>query len=290
MSVTKAVIPAAGLGTRMLSATKAVPKELLPIVDRPTLDYLIDELLQAGIRDILIITGRGKGAIEDYFDYAPELESALLKSGKELLHQQMRHIAERARISFVRQGEPKGLGHAVLCAREFVGDAPFALLLGDDVMHAPQKSVTAQLCEAYDRCGASVLGVQEVQAEAVSRYGIIDPGAADLDLYPVRSMVEKPSPEQAPSRLAALGRYVLTPEVFPLLAEAKPGVGGEIQLTDALSTLAERDRLRAFAFEGTRYDTGDKLGYLQAVVEFALRDKALGASFEHYLKSLFTAQ
>lgn len=286
MRVRKAVIPAAGLGTRMLSASKAVPKEMLPVVDRPVIEYLVEEIVQSGITEILIITSRGKSAVEDHFDYSPELEQKLRQSGKTDLCEGMRAIAEMAQITFIRQKEPKGLGHAVLCAREFAGQEPFALLLGDDLIHAPGKTATAQLCEAYEHCGASILGVQQVDPAVISRYGCIKPGARSGNLMSVLDMIEKPAPERAFSNYAALGRYVLTPEVFPLLAQTVPGVGGEIQLTDALERLCSGGRLFACAFTGKRYDTGDRLGYLSATVEYALADPRLGEPFGAYLKEL----
>lgn len=284
--ITKAVIPAAGLGTRFLPATKACPKEMLPIVDKPTIQYIIEEALASGITDILIISGRSKRAIEDHFDRSPELEQNLEDHGKEDLLEQVKAIAD-INIHYVRQKEPKGLGHAILCAKAFVGNEPFVVLLGDDVVHNPEQPCIGQLMEVYYKTGASVLGCQTVPREKVSSYGIVSTTAtADGRIFHVEDMVEKPAVEEAPSQLAVLGRYVITPEIFKILENTAPGKGGEIQLTDALKVLAKEQDMYAYDFIGRRYDVGDKLGYLEATVEYALRRADLAPKFKEYLKGL----
>ena len=284
--ITKAVIPAAGLGTRFLPATKACPKEMLPIVDKPTIQYIIEEALASGITDILIISGRTKRAIEDHFDRAPELEENLAKHGKEELLKMVQDIGE-INIHFVRQKEPKGLGHAILCAKRFIGYEPFAVLLGDDVVYNDQYPCLKQLIDVYNATGGSVLGCQTVPQEKVSAYGIVDSVSTDNErIFKVKDMVEKPAVEDAPSRLAVLGRYVITPEIFCILDHTEPGKGGEIQLTDALKVLARQQDMYAYDFVGRRYDVGDKQGYLEAQVEYALRRDDLAGKFREYLKSL----
>ena len=263
-----AVIPAAGLGTRFLPATKAQPKEMLPIVDKPCIQYIIEEAIDSGIEDILIITGRNKRAIEDHFDRAVELELTLKAQGKYDLLGLVQELS-RVTIHYVRQKEPKGLGHAVLCAKHFVGDEPFAVLLGDDIMDA-EVPVLKQLMDVYEDCEGSVLGVQEVPKDRVSSYGVVKPVAVKERLWRADDLVEKPSVEEAPSRLAVLGRYIISPEIFGILEKTEPGRGGEIQLTDALKKLSEREPVYAYEFEGRRYDVGDKQGYLEATVDFAL--------------------
>lgn len=285
MKVRKAVIPAAGFGTRFLPATKAVPKEMVPIVDTPTLQYIIEEAAASGIEDILIITGRSKRAIEDHFDKSYELETELEKSGKTEYLAELQRISSLANIHYVRQKQALGLGHAILCAKAFVGNEPFAVLLGDDVVRA-EKPCLAQMIEVFDKYQSSILGVQEVAPEDVSKYGIIKTEDVEKDIYRVRGMVEKPSLAEAPSRIAVLGRYIITPEIFELLENTKPGKGGEIQLTDALCTLAEKQPMYCYNFDGKRYDVGNKLGFLQATVEYALARKDLGAQFRTYLKEL----
>ena len=266
--ITKAVIPAAGLGTRFLPATKACPKEMLPIVDKPTIQYIIEEALASGIEDILIITGHNKRSIEDHFDYSPELEQNLREHGKDDLLAMVRDIGN-INLHYIRQKEPKGLGHAILCAKAFVGNEPFAVLLGDN------------------NTGASVLGCQTVPQEKVSSYGIVASYATDAErIYKVNDMVEKPAVEEAPSRLAVLGRYVITPEIFSILEHTEPGRGGEIQLTDALKVLAKEQAMYAYDFVGRRYDVGDKQGYLEATVEYALRRPDLKDKFLEYLKGI----
>lgn len=284
--VTKAVIPAAGLGTRFLPATKACPKEMLPIVDKPTIQYIIEEALASGIKDILIITGHNKRSIEDHFDYNPELELNLREHGKDELLALVKEIGD-INLHYIRQKEPKGLGHAVLCAKSFVGNEPFAVLLGDDVVYNEEKPCLQQLLDVYDAMGASVLGCQTVPQEKVSSYGIVASEATeDARIFKVNDMVEKPAVEEAPSRLAVLGRYVITPEIFAILEQIAPGRGGEIQLTDALKVLATEQAMYAYDFVGRRYDVGDKQGYLEATVEYALRRPELRETFLCYLQEI----
>ena len=283
--VRKAVIPAAGWGTRYLPETKATPKEMLPIVDKPTIQYIIEEALASGIEDILIITGRSKRAIEDHFDKSIELELNLEDHGK-LKELEMVRAISNIRIHYIRQKEPRGLGHAILCAKHFVGDEPFAVLLGDDVVDSKVPALK-QLIDVYDKTGASVLGVQEVPLEKVSSYGIVaSQPTEEARTFAVSDMVEKPAVEEAPSRLAVLGRYVITPEVFDILEETAPGRGGEIQLTDALKVLAQKQPMYAYNFEGRRYDVGDKQGFLEATVEMALKRPELHDKFLAYLKEI----
>ena len=279
--VRKAVIPAAGLGTRFLPVTKAQPKEMLPIVDKPAIQYIVEEARASGIEDILIITGRNKRAIEDHFDRSLELELMLKRSGKyDLL--EMVNESSGITIHFVRQQEPRGLGHAVLCAKNFVGDEPFAVLLGDDIIDG-EVPCLKQLINAYEDFGGSVLGCQEVPLEKVSSYGIVQPEQINEKVARVLGMVEKPAPEDAPSRLAVLGRYIIEPEIFKILEKTPPGKNGEIQLTDALRELAAKKPMYALNFEGRRYDTGDKQGYLEAIVDFALKRQDLRDDFLKYI-------
>lgn len=284
--IRKAVIPAAGFGTRFLPATKATPKEMLPIVDKPTIQYIVEEALVSGIEDILIISGHAKRAIEDHFDSAPALEAMLEKQGKQELLDIVRETAD-IRVHYIRQRYMRGLGDAILCAKPFVGDEPFAVLLGDDVVYSPRNPALLQLMEIYTVTGGTVLGCQSVPKEQVSSYGIV---AGEKEGSPrllrVTDMVEKPSPEEAPSCMAVLGRYIIKPEIFPILEQTKPGKGGEVQLTDALKVLAQQDAVYAYDFEGKRYDLGDKLGFLKATVEFALRRGDLSEPFAAYLKEL----
>ncbi|MGO0123579.1 UTP--glucose-1-phosphate uridylyltransferase GalU [Desulfothermobacter acidiphilus] len=281
----KAVIPAAGLGTRFLPATKAQPKEMLPLIDRPIIQYIVEEIVRSDIRDILIITSHGKRAIEDHFDRCVELEYYLEQRGKLDWLEEIKHIATMANIYYVRQQEPLGLGHAVLCAQSFVGEDPFAVVLGDDVVEASPPCL-AQMLELYEEVQAPVVAVERVALSEVSKYGIIDGEEIRSRVFAVRDLVEKPSPEQAPSRWGVAGRYILTPRIFGILRETPPGAGGEIQLTDALRVLAKEDQLFAYAFSGRRYDAGDKLGYLKATVELALTREDLGPDFRVYLRSL----
>lgn len=285
MKITKAVIPAAGLGTRFLPATKAQPKEMLPIVDKPTIQYIIEEAVASGISDILIITGRNKRAIEDHFDRSVELELELERKGKTELLAQVQHISELVNVQYVRQKTPQGLGHAILCAKNFVGNEPFAVLLGDDVVDA-EVPCLKQLIDIYDRYNNTVLGVQQVAYEDVNKYGVVAGKLLDERIYMVEDLVEKPSQEQAPSNVAILGRYIITPEIFEILAETAPGAGGEIQLTDALKKLSKQKQLLAYEFSGRRYDVGDKLGFLEATVEMALKREDLREDFLTYLERI----
>ncbi|MDM5201148.1 UTP--glucose-1-phosphate uridylyltransferase GalU [Fictibacillus enclensis] len=270
--VRKAIIPAAGLGTRFLPATKAMPKEMLPIVDKPTIQYIVEEAIEAGIEDIIIVTGKGKRAIEDHFDHAFELEQNLFEKGKIDLLNKVQQSSKMADIHYIRQKEPKGLGHAVWCARKFIGDEPFAVLLGDDIVQA-EKPCLKQLIEQYEEIGSSVIGVQTVPENETHRYGIVDSSFQVGRLYGVDNFVEKPSPGTAPSNLAIMGRYILTPEIFAHLDRQEQGAGGEIQLTDAIQKLNTFQRVFAYDFEGTRYDVGEKLGFIMTTIEFALKDK-----------------
>ena len=291
--IRKAVIPAAGLGTRVLPATKAQPKEMLVIVDKPALQYLVEELVEAGIEEILIITGRNKVSIENHFDYSYELEKTLEEKGKKDLLKVVNNISEMSNIYYVRQKKPLGLGHAISCAEAFVGDEPFVVLLGDDIIYTDsekgQKPVTKQLVDKYNELqGGTILGVQEVPHENVSKYGIIKPlKQIDEKTVAVEDFIEKPSVDEAPSNLAALGRYVLEPEVFSYLKRTKPGKGGEIQLTDAILAMKnDGEKLYAYNFDGLRYDTGDKFGMFVANVEFGLRHEELKDKVKDYLKDL----
>jgi len=285
MKITKAVIPAAGLGTRFLPATKAVPKEMLPIVDTPTLQYIIEEAAASGIEDILIITGRGKRAIEDHFDKSYELENELKRAGKNDFIEQIEPISSLANIHYVRQKEALGLGHAIHCAKSFVGHSPFAVLLGDDIVHS-ETPCLKQMIDVYDKYSCSILGVQQVSDDDVSKYGIIKPGPVSDRVYRVLDMVEKPKKEEAPSNIAVLGRYIITPEIFECIENVKPGAGGEIQLTDALSLLASKQPIYAYDFIGKRYDVGNRMGFLMATVEQALRREDLKDDFMEYLKKI----
>jgi len=281
MRVKKAVIPAAGLGTRFLPATKAQPKEMLPLVDKPAIQYIVEEAAASGIQSLLIVTGRGKRAIEDHFDYAPELEAFLQAKGETRLAEEIRRITELLSIHYVRQKEPKGLGHAVLCARDFVGEKFFAVMLGDDVIFADPPALR-QLMAIHEETGGSAVAVMEVPNEEVSRYGIIAGEEVQPGLWRVESLVEKPNPSEAPSNLAVIGRYILSPKVFEILGDTKPGRGGEIQLTDALNVLCQEEPLYAYAFTGKRYDVGEKLGYMMAQVELALLHPEIGQAFRDY--------
>ncbi|WP_249029921.1 UTP--glucose-1-phosphate uridylyltransferase GalU [Tannockella kyphosi] len=288
--VRKAIIPAAGLGTRFLPATKALAKEMLPIVDTPTIQYIIEEAVASGIEEILIITNSNKHSMENHFDTSYELESRLAASGKHDQVKQIRDIANLANIYYIRQKEPKGLGHAVLCAKSFIGDEPFAVLLGDDVVvNKGGEPSLKQLISAFDKKSASVVGVQTVQKEEVFKYGIVAPSASHLPegrLVKLTSMVEKPAVEEAPSQLAVLGRYILTPEIFELLETQETGAGGEIQLTDAIKRLMDMQAVYAYDFEGIRYDVGDKFGFIKATIDFALDREELKEKVEAYIKEL----
>lgn len=284
--IRKAIIPAAGLGTRFLPATKAQPKEMLPIVDKPTIQYIIEEAVASGIEEILIITGRSKKCIEDHFDRSVELELELEKSGKEQMLKMVREISDMVDIHFIRQKEPRGLGHAISCAKTFVGNEPFAVLLGDDIVYNEGRPCLKQLIDCYDEYKTSVLGVQTVEAKDVNKYGIVNGIHIEDRVYKVKGLVEKPPVEEAPSNVAILGRYIITPQIFKILEETKPGKGGEIQLTDALLKLIDEEAMYAYDFEGTRYDVGDKLGFLKATVEYALRREDLRDGFIEYLNTL----
>ena len=282
--IKKAVIPAAGLGTRFLPATKAQPKEMLPIVDKPTLQYIIEEAVASGIEEILIITGKNKKSIEDHFDKSVELELELEQKGKTELLEIVRDISQMVNIYYIRQKEPKGLGDAIYCARRFIGDEPFAVLLGDDIVDADTPCLK-QLINAYDEYKTSVIGVQKVAIEDTNKYGILDVKHIEDRVYEVKDMVEKPNVEDAPSNIAILGRYIITPAIFDILENQEPGKGGEIQLTDALKTLATHEAIYAYDFEGRRYDVGNKLGFLEATVDFALKRPELRDEFLKFIKS-----
>ncbi|MFC4322630.1 UTP--glucose-1-phosphate uridylyltransferase GalU [Litchfieldia salsa] len=282
--VRKAIIPAAGLGTRFLPATKAMPKEMLPIVDKPTIQYIVEEAIESGIEDIIIVTGKGKRAIEDHFDHSFELEQNLIEKGKlELLDEVQK--SSKVDIHYIRQKEPRGLGHAVWCARKFIGDEPFAVLLGDDIVQA-EKPCLKQLMDEYEETLGSVIGVQTVPSEQTHRYGIIDPLVQNGRRYQVSKFVEKPEQGTAPSNLAIMGRYILTPEIFMFLEKQETGAGGEIQLTDAIQGLNEIQRVFAYDFEGTRFDVGEKLGFIQTTIEMALRRDELRGDLLEYLSSV----
>ncbi len=285
MKVRKAIIPAAGLGTRFLPATKAQPKEMLPIVDKPTLQYIIEEAVASGIEEVLIIIGRNKNSIQDHFDKSVELELELESKGKTELLEEVRRISNMVQIHYVRQIEPKGLGHAVLCAKSFIGNEPFAVLLGDDIVYS-EKPCLQQMIETYDEYKTSILGVQEVAESEVNKYGIVDGKFIEDRVYKVKDLVEKPAVEDAPSNIAILGRYIINPAIFEILENTKPGKGGEIQLTDALKELARKEAMYAYVFEGRRYDVGDKQGFLEATVEYALRNPELKDDFLTYLEKI----
>ncbi len=283
-SIKKAIIPAAGLGTRFLPATKAQAKEMLPIVDKPTLQYIIEEAIESGIEEILIVTGRNKKCIEDHFDRSVELELELEKKGKSDMLKMVQDISNMVNIHYIRQKEPKGLGHAVHCAKSFIGNEPFAVLLGDDIVDAKTPCLK-QMINAYDEYKTSILGVQEVDKDKVNKYGVLDVKHIEDRVYKVKDMIEKPAIEEAPSNIAILGRYIITPAIFDILENQEAGKGGEIQLTDALQTLATKEAIYAYSFEGRRYDVGDKLGFLEATFDFALKRPELRNDFVEFLKS-----
>ncbi|MED3784509.1 UTP--glucose-1-phosphate uridylyltransferase GalU [Geobacillus stearothermophilus] len=282
--VRKAIIPAAGLGTRFLPATKAMPKEMLPIVDKPTIQYIVEEAIASGIEDIIIVTGKGKRAIEDHFDNAFELEQNLIQKGKYDLLEKVKEPS-KVDIHYIRQKEPKGLGHAVWCARNFIGDEPFAVLLGDDIVQA-ETPCLKQLIDQYEQTLSSVIGVKRVPDNETHRYGIIDPIEQHGRRYQVRQFVEKPAPGTAPSNLAIMGRYVLTPEIFLFLEKQEAGAGGEIQLTDAIQKLNEIQRVFAYEFEGKRYDVGEKIGFIKTTIEFALQHDELREDLIQFMEKL----
>jgi UTP--glucose-1-phosphate uridylyltransferase len=286
--VRKAIIPAAGLGTRFLPATKAMPKEMLPIVDKPTIQYIIEEAVTSGIEDIIIVTGRGKRAIEDHFDKSYELEETLVKKEKFELLNEIQDISKLANIHYIRQKEPLGLGHAIGCANRFIGDEPFAVLLGDDIVYSPEKPALKQLIDVYERYNSSVIGVQPVAEEDVSKYGVISIGRGEMEpgVFGIDDLVEKPEREEAPSNYAIMGRYILRPEIFSLLEDLPSGAGGEIQLTDAIKRLNEQQMVVGCEFKGERHDVGDKFGFVRATVEFALMHGDLKENVYEYLKSV----
>ncbi|MDQ0063372.1 UTP--glucose-1-phosphate uridylyltransferase GalU [Paenibacillus harenae] len=283
--VRKAIIPAAGLGTRFLPATKAMPKEMLPIVDKPTIQYIVEEAIQSGIEDIIIVTGKGKRAIEDHFDNSIELEQILLEKQKLDLLDEVQKSSKMIDIHYIRQKEPKGLGHAIWCARKFIGEEPFAVLLGDDIIDA-EKPCLKQMIEKYERYNSSIIGVQHVKDEEVYRYGIVDGQMIEDYLYKINHLVEKPNRQDAPSNIAIMGRYILNPGIFDVLGNQKPGSGGEIQLTDAIETLNKTEAVYAYQFNGTRYDVGDKMGFIQTTIEFALKRDELRPELLGYLSEL----
>jgi UTP--glucose-1-phosphate uridylyltransferase len=290
MKIRKAVFPAAGLGTRFLPATKSQPKEMLPLVDKPVIQYVIEEATSSGIENIIIVTGRGKNAIEDHFDVSYELEKILESRGKTELLDQVRAISKMVSVSYVRQKEALGLGHAILVAKHLVGNEPFAVLLGDDIIDA-EIPCTQQMISVFEKYGSSILATQTVDGPDISRYGVIkgeatELGAASPRTYRIQDLVEKPAYAEAPSNLAIIGRYILTPEIFEVLEQTTPDPSGEIQLTNGLRMLLESQPIYAYRFEGKRYDAGDKLGFLKATVEFALKREDLGGEFASYLKSL----
>jgi UTP--glucose-1-phosphate uridylyltransferase len=282
--VRKAIIPAAGLGTRFLPATKAMPKEMLPIVDKPTIQYIVEEAIASGIEDIIIVTGKGKRAIEDHFDNAFELEQNLIQRGKYDLLEKVKEPS-KVDIHYIRQKEPKGLGHAVWCARNFIGDEPFAVLLGDDIVQA-ETPCLKQLIDQYEQTLSSVIGVKKVPDNETHRYGIIDPIEQHGRRYQVRQFVEKPAPGTAPSNLAIMGRYILTPEIFLFLEKQEAGAGGEIQLTDAIQKLNEIQRVFAYEFEGKRYDVGEKIGFIKTTIEFALQHEELREDLIQFMEEM----
>ncbi len=284
MIVKKAVFPVAGMGTRFLPATKASPKEMLSLIDKPLVQYVVEEAVAAGIEQILFVTGRGKRAIEDHFDIAFELESILREKGKDEAAKEVRDIAEMISIFYVRQKQALGLGHAILCAREFVGNEPFAVLLGDDIIDS-ETPCLGQLLDVFKKYQSSVLALEQVPMENISAYGCVRANQVSDRVYEVTNLVEKPKREDAPSDLAIIGRYVLTPEIFPILEKQEPGKGGEIQLTDAILKLSRQQSIYGCRFEGTRYDCGDKLGFLKATVDMALKREDLGRDLEEFLRA-----
>ncbi|MCD8836536.1 UTP--glucose-1-phosphate uridylyltransferase GalU [Mammaliicoccus sciuri] len=285
LKIKKAIIPAAGLGTRFLPATKAMPKEMLPILDKPTIQYIVEEASRAGIEDIIIVTGKHKRAIEDHFDIQKELETTLYEKGKLELLDKVQYSTELANIFYVRQKEQKGLGHAIHTAKQFIGNEPFAVLLGDDIVESDNPAIK-QLMEQYESTGKSVIGVQTVPESETHRYGIIDPNSQDGRLYEVNRFVEKPEQGTAPSNLAIMGRYVLSPEIFDYLENQTEGSGGEIQLTDAIERLNKDDKVYAYDFEGQRYDVGEKVGFVKTTIEYALKDEEMRDEIKRYIQTL----
>jgi len=285
MKVKKVVIPAAGLGTRFLPSTKAQPKEMLNIFDKPSIQYIVEEAVNAGIEDILIILGRNKESIENHFDKSYELENKLIEKGNNKILEDIKKISNLGNIYYARQKEPLGLGHAIYCAKSFVGNEPFAVMLGDDIIES-KKPCIQQLIEKYEELDSSIIGVQEVDKKEVNKYGIVKGEKLNDRLYRVENLVEKPKVQEAPSNVAIIGRYVISPAIFEILETTEPGAGNEIQLTDGLKKLSKHDDVYSYIFEGKRYDIGNKLGYLKATVEFALGDEELGNVFKEYLKNI----
>ncbi len=284
--VTKVVIPAAGFGTRFLPATKSLPKEMFPIVDTPTLQYVVEEAVKSGITDVLIILGKNKKCIEDHFDYAVELENLLAKAGKNAEIKVVREIADMANFHYIRQKEMKGSGHAILLAKAFVGNEPFGVIYGDDVVYNPNSPALSQLIKAYETTGKTIVGCQNVPREEAVKYGIVQPGAIKGRYTEIKGFVEKPPIDKLPSTLASMGRYVLTPDIFDILENTPPSPSGEIYLTDAILTLANTSGAYAYDFEGKRYDVGDKVGYIEASIEYGLRDDTINAKLKDYLKKI----
>ncbi|CAM4112123.1 UTP--glucose-1-phosphate uridylyltransferase GalU [Paenibacillus alkaliterrae] len=285
MKVRKAIIPAAGLGTRFLPATKAMPKEMLPIVDKPTIQYIVEEAIESGIEDIIIVTGKHKRAIEDHFDNSVELEQILTAKHKYELLSEVRKSSDMVDIHYIRQKEPKGLGHAIWCARKFIGNEPFAVLLGDDIISA-EKPCIKQMIEKYEQYRTSIIGVQRVADDVVSRYGIVDGSLLEQSFHRVKHLVEKPAREDAPSNMAIMGRYILSSAIFDVLGNQKPGAGGEIQLTDAIATLNLSEAIYAYEFEGKRHDVGEKMGFIQTTIEFAMQREDLRYELLDYLSQM----
>ena len=282
--IKKAVIPAAGLGTRFLPATKSLPKEMLPIIDKPAIHMVVEEAINAGIDDIIIITGRGKRAIEDYFDDSPELEMHLREKGKNKLLEMVKKISSMANIHYIRQKEPLGLAHAILQAEKHVCNEPFAVLLGDDIIKSPSPCIH-QLIKAYSKLKSSVIAVQRVEKEKVSRYGIIKGKPIEENLYLIEDIVEKPSPEKAPSNVAAIGRYIFTPEIFDCIRSTSLGIGNELQITDSIKILMEKQNVYALEFAGKRYDIGNKAEYVKAIIDFAFESQEIGEEIKEYVKN-----
>ncbi|MBI5043699.1 MAG: UTP--glucose-1-phosphate uridylyltransferase GalU [Nitrospirae bacterium] len=283
--IRKAVFPAAGLGTRFLPATKASPKEMLPLVDKPLIQYVVEEAVDSGIEDIIIVTGRGKHAIEDHFDVSFELEHNLREKGKTKLLEEVQRISNLVNFSYVRQKEPLGLGHAILCAKHLVGDEPFAVLLGDDIIDSKVPAL-AQMIKIYKKYGTSILGIEEVPKDKTQHYGVIKPERMEDGVFRIIDLVEKPKPKEAPSNLAIIGRYILEPEIFEVMEKTRPGKLGELQLTDGLKNLLSSQQIYGYKISGRRYDAGDKLGFLKATVEFGLKNTEFGREFRDYLKKL----
>lgn len=285
MKIRKAVFPVAGLGTRFLPATKASPKEMLPLVDKPLIQYVIEEAIAAGIKEVVMITGRGKNAIEDHFDISFELEHVLKGKNQNGLLEEIHRISNLVDFCYIRQKEPLGLGHAILRAKEIIGDEPFAVLLGDDIIYSDIPAIK-QLIDIYEKYQSPIIAVEEVEKKYIFNYGVIEHKEVADSVYQISNLVEKPLPDKAPSNLAIIGRYILTPEIFDILEKTKPGRGGEIQLTDGLNDMLRHQAIYGYKFEGKRYDAGNKLGFLKATVEFALRRPDLGEEFRNYLKGL----